>query len=139
MALIASALGVTRQAISATARDLEGLGYLERDEDPRDRRSSVWRLSARGDALIVDSVVAVDELETQLAALLGAKKSSVLETSARALAASLAEVGSEDERPGASAGSDLERLADDLRRRLGLRDARRLGALLAPPTEGKPR
>lgn len=135
---LASAMGVSRQAISATARDLEKLGYLERDADLHDKRSSVLRLSSRGEALIADSVLAVDELGARLRELLGARKLAVLERSARALAGALAKAETGAAPQPLPSGQDIEGLADALRRRLGPGAAERLGALLAQGAEGTP-
>jgi DNA-binding MarR family transcriptional regulator len=55
--------GVSRQAISAIAQDLEALGYVHRAPDARDRRGVVVRLTGRGMRLIADSVEALDDLE----------------------------------------------------------------------------
>ena len=138
---------VSRQAISAIAQDLEGLGYLHRESDPRDRRGVVVRLTPRGTRLIEDSVSALDELERPFRDRLAAAEFAVLERVARTLygalefetgilseafPASLAEAGGSDERPFArtSGPQDLEKLAAQLRDRLGRRDAARLAAHL---------
>jgi DNA-binding MarR family transcriptional regulator len=71
---IARVQGVSRQAIHATTLDLEALGYLRREPDPRDRRGVVLRLSRRGGALVADSVVALDELELRFREILGARR-----------------------------------------------------------------
>jgi len=70
---------VSRQAISAISRDLEQLGYLLRSADPFDRRGVVLTLSARGEALIADSVDAMDELEHAYRDLIGADQLEHLE------------------------------------------------------------
>lgn len=125
---LARVQGVSRQAISMTARDLEAQGYLGRAADPRDRRGVVYRLSARGLRLIEDSVAALDELDGTLRELLGAKRFSALRTAARNLYRTLhleEEIFQQDEH-------ELEGLADRLRRRLGPSDSERLAALLDP-------
>jgi DNA-binding MarR family transcriptional regulator len=138
---------VSRQAISATARDLEVLGYLRREPDPRDRRGVVVRLTPRGTRLIEDSVSALDELERPFRDRLAAEEFAVLERVARTLYGalefetgilsdafpiSLAEAGGGDGRPAARANAprDLSQLAAQLRDRLGSRDAARLAAHL---------
>jgi DNA-binding MarR family transcriptional regulator len=47
---IARSQCVSRQAIFATARELEALGYVHRSPDPRDRRGNALRLTERGAA-----------------------------------------------------------------------------------------
>jgi hypothetical protein len=138
---------VSRQAISATARDLESLRYLRREPDPRDRRGVVVRLTTRGMRLIEDSVSALDELERPFRDRLAPEEFAVLERVARTLygalefeagilseafPASRADVPREDRRPVARANAprDLAQLAAQLRDRLGSRDAARLAAHL---------
>jgi DNA-binding MarR family transcriptional regulator len=147
---------VSRQAISATAQDLEALGYLRREPDPHDRRGVVVRLTPRGTRLIEDSVSALDALDRGFRATLGPDAFAVLERVARALyggleletgllsaafpepstGASLAtdrtsSRGGLPETPRASSAADLARLAARLRDRLGSRDAARLAVHLA--------
>jgi DNA-binding MarR family transcriptional regulator len=80
---------VSRQAISATARDLEGLGYLRREPDPRDRRGVVFRLTDRGSRLIEDSVRALGELDESFRRILKTRALHQLQSVARALYQSL--------------------------------------------------
>jgi DNA-binding MarR family transcriptional regulator len=106
---------VSRQAISATSQDLEALGYLRREPDPRDRRGVVLRLTASGTRLIGDSVHALDELEHSFGAILGEGRLEQLQRSARDL----------------YQGLHLEEdVFEAVRRQLGRRDAGRLAALL---------
>ncbi len=138
---------VSRQAISATARDLEVLGYLYREPDPRDRRGVVVRLTPRGTRLIEDSVSALDELERPIRDRLAPAEFAVLERVARTLYGALefeagilsdafparaTEANGDDGRPVARANAprDLAQLAAHLRDRLGSRDAARLAAHL---------
>jgi DNA-binding MarR family transcriptional regulator len=76
---------VSRQAISATARDLEGLAYLRREADPRDRRGVVFRLTAKGDRLIEASVASLDQMDATFVRLLGTPRTRALEATARDL------------------------------------------------------
>jgi DNA-binding MarR family transcriptional regulator len=138
---------VSRQAISATTLEIEALGYLRREPDPRDRRSIVLVLTNRGAALIRDSVAALDGLERRFRVLLGQRRLESLRAVARELYRALrleaeifetpSEPRSADRARGAQkrarGGSDIERLATRLRSRLGSGDAARLAALLDPP------
>lgn len=132
---------ISRQAISATARELEGLGYLRREPDPRDGRGVVFQLTRQGEQLIEDSVRALDALDTSHAEAIGRARFAALERGALALYEAL---GLEREIFEANAtrsagltaalsadgGEPLERLADRLRAELGEDDAQRLAALL---------
>jgi len=137
---------VSRQAISATTRDLEALGYLRRGPDPRDRRGVVLGLTRRGEALLADSVAALDGLEALFRRILGGARLEELTRVARDLYHALhleAEIfeeasgepappklrGARKTKPN---GRDIQQLASSLRRRLGRGDAARLAALLEP-------
>ena len=137
---------VSRQAISATTRELEGLGYLRREADPRDRRGVVLRLTRRGEALIGDSIGALDELERSFRALLGARRLELLRAVARdlyqalhleseifdaALSRNVSTRGAGGRKRAAGA-HEIQQLATRLRRQLGSGDAARLAALLEP-------
>lgn len=133
---------VSRQAISTTSRELESLGYLRREPDPRDGRCALLQLTARGARLIADSVASVDALETRFAATLGAARMRELQRTARLLYDRLhleEEIfgGGEVARaaaPRPAPADGIERLARALRRRLGTGDAARLAALLDSTT-----
>ena len=139
---------VSRQAISATTQDLEALGYLRREPDPRDRRGVVLQLTSRGARLIGASVAALDGLELFFRDVLGDRPLEHLKRVARDLyqalhlEAEIFEVGSaqraassatRDPKP-RSVGHDIQQLATRLRRRLGSGDAARLAVLLEPRT-----
>ncbi len=135
---IARVQRVSRQAISAISQELEGLGYLERRPDPRDRRGVVLVLTRAGAALIRDSVAAVDDLEKRFRAVLGARRLEALTQVARDLYRALrleAEIfeSAPARRPGRH---DVSRLASRLRRSLGRGDTERLAALLGRRAEG---
>lgn len=137
---------VSRQAISATTRDLEALGYLRREPDPRDRRGVVLQLTSRGEGLIADSVAALDGLELLFRDILGERRLEHLQRVARDLYRALhleAEIfgagsGQEAAQNASSGwkprrgGHDIQQLATKLRRRLGTGDVARLAALLEP-------
>jgi len=137
---------VSRQAISATSRDLENLGYVYREPDPRDRRSVVLRLTDRGTRLIGDSVAALDGLERSFRDLLSRSRLEHLQRVARDLYDALhleegifeadsqrqAAPGIESRPKAGRAGSEIQRLAANLQRQLGVRDTARLVALLEP-------
>lgn len=139
---IARVQRVSRQAISAISQEIEALGYLARRPDPRDRRGVVLTLTRAGEALIRDSVAALDDLERSFRNVLGGPGLEHLRQVARDvyhalhLEADVFEEGSARERatrePHARSGHDVRRLATRLRRSLGRGDAARLAALLGP-------
>jgi DNA-binding MarR family transcriptional regulator len=135
---------VTRQTISATARDLESLGYVLGGPDPDDGRAVVLQLTERGTHLIRDSIEALGDLEASIREILGVRGLEQLQEVAQDLYTAL---GIEDDlfegsaarrrdpsgiqtQPSRKRSSDIERLATELRGELGSRDARRLAALL---------
>jgi len=137
---------VSRQAISATTQDLEALGYLRREPDPRDRRGVVLRLTSRGAGLIGDSIAALDGLELSFRDVLGDRRLEHLQRVARDLYQALhleaeifaarsveraASSTASDPKP-RRGGHDIQHLATRLRRQLGSGDASRLAALLEP-------
>jgi DNA-binding MarR family transcriptional regulator len=137
---------MSRQAISATARDLEELGYLRRDADPLDRRGVVFRLTGLGSRLIQDSVASLDKLETAFREILGTAPLEALQSISRNLyqalhleeeifetraeSSSLTIDQSRSIRIPAEPEPELEQLAARLKRQLGARGAERLAALL---------
>jgi DNA-binding MarR family transcriptional regulator len=137
---------VSRQAVSATSQDLEALGYLRREPDPRDRRGVLLRLTRRGTRLIDDSVAALDGLERSFRDVLGSRRLAHLEQTASDLFYALQleeEVfaadsnrlsGTSSERALSARrdGQDIRQLAARLRSQLGKRDTARLVALLEP-------
>jgi DNA-binding MarR family transcriptional regulator len=146
---IARIHGVSRQAISMISQDLEELGYLRREPDPRDRRGVVLRLTEAGEGLIEDSVSALDGVEAAFMEILGARSLSNLKRSAHSLYRSLhleeeifkdrsdavtSLVRADDPSAGRAKANrgdrEMEQLASRLREELGHGDATRLAALL---------
>ena len=79
---VAENLGVTSQAISKAARELEALGYLERSPDPDDARVRRLALSERGRAAVEAGRAARAALNRELADALGVER---VEAAARTL------------------------------------------------------
>jgi len=139
---IARLLRVSRQAISTTSRELEALGYLRRDADASDGRCVVLRLTPRGEKLIADSVSSVEALDARFVEILGARRAATVQDVARALYERLhvedaifgAPSLGDEVAPAPPRASEIEKLAAELRQRLGRGDAARLAALLEPAT-----
>lgn len=71
---LAAQLRMSKQALNYLLRQLERLGYLERRQDPDDRRSKRIVLTQRGASTIPVIRGAVSELETTWAQQLGAER-----------------------------------------------------------------
>lgn len=78
-------LGVSKQAAGKTAERLEGLGYVERIDDPRDGRRKVVRLTARGVDVLVRSAEGFDRLRVEWVRVLGADRVRAMEVDLRAM------------------------------------------------------
>jgi DNA-binding MarR family transcriptional regulator len=128
---------VSRQAVSATVQELESLGYLVRRPDEVDRRGVVFNLTARGRGLAADALAVVGAIEARYRAVLGDDRFARFDRTVRALGDGVdrtAPVPADGPRSPAPGGADrleLERLARQLRVRLGPAGAARLAALLA--------
>lgn len=85
VAALAQLNGVTTQAISRIAGELESLGYIRRASNSHDRRSRQLYFTPRGLELIRDSVISVQTLADELIAALGKKPFLQLEALSRAL------------------------------------------------------
>jgi DNA-binding MarR family transcriptional regulator len=70
---LAELLGITQQAVSKTALELEGMGYVSRQADPDDTRVRRIALTARGRAAIERARAARAKLEEALVAAVGAR------------------------------------------------------------------
>jgi DNA-binding MarR family transcriptional regulator len=71
---IAAMNGLSKQAISQTARELADLGYIELLPDPEDARARLITLTERGRALIADSLRSLDAVEAEAEALIGSER-----------------------------------------------------------------
>ncbi len=63
---LAELLGVTKQGASRLADDMVNLGYLERNEDPADRRRTRLRLSAAGERIRARALAESHAIEDEL-------------------------------------------------------------------------
>ena len=68
---LAAEVGMTKQAMNYLLGQLEGLGYVERRNDPDDQRSKRVHLTKRGEALRVVIRRTVRKIEQELEAELG--------------------------------------------------------------------
>lgn len=124
---MAQAHRVSKQAISAVAKELEELGYIHRQPDASDARQVVLHFTDRGRELIADSVTSVDALYQEFAGIVGEESlagfCSVLRDFYRALHL-------EEDIFGNSAAVDIRVLAKQLKQQLGEEGGRALAQLL---------
>ena len=71
---IARAMDVTKNAVGQLVTELEGLGYVERVPDPADGRAKIVRYTDEGKALIADAASIADQLNTEIANILGPQR-----------------------------------------------------------------
>ncbi|MFI9049227.1 MarR family winged helix-turn-helix transcriptional regulator [Streptomyces sp. NPDC053427] len=76
-------LGVSKQAAGKTVDRLEGLGYVERFDDPADGRRKVIGLTPRGVDVLVRSAAIFDELHTRWERVLGSERLGEVEAALR--------------------------------------------------------
>ncbi|MEU1482530.1 MarR family transcriptional regulator [Streptomyces sp. NPDC005752] len=79
-------LGVSKQAAGKTVDKLEGLGYVERVDDPEDGRRKLVRLTARGVDMLARSAEGFDRLRAEWVAELGAERVGAMEADLRRMA-----------------------------------------------------
>lgn len=70
---IAERAQISTQAAGKLALELEGLGYITRKPDRRDRRTLSLRFTAAGRRLVADTVEIVDEIEADVATAIGSR------------------------------------------------------------------
>ncbi|MCB1041756.1 MAG: winged helix-turn-helix transcriptional regulator [Acidobacteria bacterium] len=68
---LAGRLGITKQAVFQLVRDLEGMGVLERLQDPSDGRAKLIAFSSTGRTAIASGLSTLRELEQDMAAGIG--------------------------------------------------------------------
>ena len=131
---IAAINGVSKQAISTIAWELEKLGYICREQDPADARQLVLQFTERGRSLIADSVAGIDDLNGEFAEVLGKETLTALQVTMATLyrALHLEEDVFDRHNP-----TDIHALATQLNQQLGTAGARRLGRLLLAPAHTK--
>lgn len=134
---IAKIQDVSKQAISAIAKELEHLGYIHQSPDPDDARGVVLMFTDDGLNLLADSVASVALVEDKLSEILGPRDLQLLKQISKQLYGSLhleEEVFSPQiSSLPASVDRDLSLLAGNLKRELGDEAAKTLGQLLIAP------
>lgn len=72
LTILAERAGMTKQGMSALAKELEVAGYIERAPDANDARASLIVPTARGHVLIADMLEEMARIEDEMRARLGA-------------------------------------------------------------------
>jgi len=130
---IASVIGVSKQAIAATAVELEQLGYITREPDPDDRRQVILRLSRRGQRLLTEANASVESLEASIRDALDEDEFELLAQAMSTLYVDgIDHYGSQDVQPAV-----IRQLAQDLVADIGIAGARMLAQQLTIITRGK--
>ncbi len=75
---LAAGANMTPQSMGEIVDELEGLGYVRRHPDPRDRRAKLIRVTDRGRAVVDAGEAAVTGIEQDLVDLLGAEGTAEL-------------------------------------------------------------
>ena len=78
--LLAQRAGVTKQAMSQLVRLMERQGYLEQVADPNDTRAKVVRMTPRGEAVKTACVEVREELNQEIAQMIGGKEAREMES-----------------------------------------------------------
>ena len=85
---LADKIGVTKQAIGPLVDDLEREGFVERVDDPADRRAKRIRWTKKGQRALLHGLSVLDELERELSAHVGkARLAALADTCERLIAA----------------------------------------------------
>jgi DNA-binding MarR family transcriptional regulator len=84
---LAQRAGMTKQSMGELVVDLEEKGYVERLDDPVDRRARLVRLTSKGQRHVRDAVAIIGEIEESYARRLGTKRLRTLREVLEELAA----------------------------------------------------
>src|SRR5215208_3633342 len=84
---LAERSGLTKQAVSEVIPELEALGYLTREPDPRDRRAKIIKLTPKGRDACLTGRRLFAEIEAEWAEQFGAELLSALREAAERIAA----------------------------------------------------
>ncbi|MEH6589481.1 MAG: MarR family transcriptional regulator [Halioglobus sp.] len=127
MQQMATIQDISKQAVGVIATELEHLGYLKRQSDPRDARQVLLKFTKRGHGLISDSVASVDELEAEFEALTDVTAITQMKATLAALYHAL---NLEQEVFTPVSGTNIAAMAQQLRQQLGAENSKALGHLL---------
>jgi len=101
--LLAQRAGVTKQAMSQLVRLMERQGYLEQIPDPDDTRAKVVKMTPRGEAVKTACVEVREELNQQIAHVIGEDEARRMEASLQKMTRMFADVAPESQSPSTKA------------------------------------
>ena len=93
--VLAQRAGITNQAMSQLVQLMKHQGYLQQIADPNDTRAKVVRMTPRGEAVKAACVAVREELNQELAELVGRDEAREMETHLDAMARMFGNVASE--------------------------------------------
>ena len=93
--VLAQRAGITKQAMSQLVQLMKHQGYLQQIADPNDTRAKVVRMTPRGEAVKAACVAVREELNQELAELVGRDEAREMETHLDAMARMFGNVASE--------------------------------------------
>jgi DNA-binding MarR family transcriptional regulator len=71
---IARVQDVSKNAIGQLVNELEGLGYVERVDDPDDRRAKIVRYTRQGIEMMADAAAVGEHLDSEIEDIIGARR-----------------------------------------------------------------
>jgi len=78
VSVLAKRLGISKQAVSRTAQELEEKGFVNRIEDETDGRATMLCFTERGRKLVATTVDKLEAFEHEMVSVLGAKDAEKL-------------------------------------------------------------
>ncbi|SEQ16413.1 DNA-binding transcriptional regulator, MarR family [Solimonas aquatica] len=130
---MAAILGVSKQAVAASAAELEAQGYVRREEDPQDRRQIVVHLSPQGQKLLREVAGKVAQIEADMRATLGEADFRLLDESMHSFYLAITQRYDSNR----ALRTRIEQLSQQLVAELGVTGARALALDLMNATRGK--
>jgi DNA-binding MarR family transcriptional regulator len=65
---------VTKQAMSKVSKELQELGYIQVNEDPKDKRNTIYTLTDRGKRFVIEARLCVKDLMDEHRGVVGKAK-----------------------------------------------------------------
>lgn len=75
---LAARAGITQQAMGKVVKEMDQLGYIQRNEDPQDKRAKPIQLTATGQQLAADYETVIAEVSAEYQHLIGEREIEAL-------------------------------------------------------------